>query len=306
MRFSAAFLSLLFLSIFSVEVIAQNGLPATETLYLRVEMKDGQVLVGRRLAMTTEDLVLETDQVGKLNIPLVSVREIREMSRRESRGKEFWHYNFSANQNLAAPNAFGLRKREWQYHNFMFAFNQLSYGITDWLSIHSAVELISPIFLGGFEEPGGPGFMLRPQVSWPLSQGKVAIGGGVMIAGLPFTGGVLDVTAPYLQISVGDRDNNLNIAAGKGFGNVFGPSIVYSAGGNLRLTKATSLISEHWFFGTSFDSVWVGSLGCRFSGERFAFSAALSTVADGWGFHVVPLPMLSLTSAIGAKNLRRY
>ena len=125
--------------------MAQPGRLALPTTYLRVEFKEGTVLSGCRLAMTETLLTLNVDRRGKLNIPLDEVREIREITRRQAAGKEFWHAHTAANQNQAGFTALGLRKGEVQYHNFMLGFNQVGVGITDRLTITAALELFSPI-----------------------------------------------------------------------------------------------------------------------------------------------------------------
>ncbi|MBX2928887.1 MAG: hypothetical protein KF852_13715 [Saprospiraceae bacterium] len=279
----------------------------TQGVMLRVEMKDGNVIVGRRLAMTEDDLILDTPAYGKLSIPLDDIREIREIPERDVVGGNYWHYNYAANQNFVSPNAFGLRKNEWQYHNFMLAFNQLSYGITDKLSIHAATELISPIVSFSEQEFGGPGYMIRPHYTFTVHPEKVAIGAGVTLIGVPFSEKFMDVAAPYVVVNLGNRNTYANISAGWAFGKrdnffFFEPQrsspLMLSAGGTVRLSKLVSLTTENWLWSNTFENLFMNTLGVALSGERVTWRIGLVGFGDSFGYFVAPIPVASLTARL--------
>jgi len=296
MRLTATLTTILLLLGLYPEAMAQPGRHALPTTYLRVEFKDGAVLSGRRLAMTETLLTLDVDRRGKLNIPLDGIREIREITRKQAAGKEFWHHHATANQNQAGFTAFGLRKGAVQYHNFMLGFNQVGVGITDRLSVFAAIELISPIIDNFDGRTAGPGFMVRTQYTHPFSDQKFHAGGGLLFMGLPYSGKPFDVAAPYLTASFGNNNNNISFSAGWAFGKEGGGTpLIYSVSGNLRISRVVILTSENWVWGDFWGNTLLNTLGFRFTGRRAAFTIAAVGSGDRWGYFVAPLPAGSLT-----------
>jgi hypothetical protein len=293
---------------FTAHITAQvQKTTVSQGVMLRVAMKDGRVVVGRRLAMTEDELFLDTPAYGKLSLPLDDISEIREIPEGDVVAGKYWHYNYAANQNFASPNAFGLRKGEWQYHNFMLAFNQLSYGVTDGFSIHVATELISPVISFSESDFGGPGYMIRPHFTFPVHPEKITIGAGIALMGIPFSEKFMDVAAPYAVVNLGNRNNYFNFSAGWAFGKkdnffFFEPQrsspLILSAGGAVRLSNLVSLTTENWRWSNAFESLFVNTLGVALSGERVTWRIGVAGFGDSFGYFVSPIPLASLTARL--------
>ncbi len=254
--------------------------------WLRVEMKDGSVFVGRRLAMTDEELILDTEGLGKLNLPLAGVREIREMGALPGR---FRFDNVAANQNILSPNAFGIRKGQKQYSNFMLGYNQLSWGLSERFSLYVGMELFTLLIAATDGEFVGPGILLRPHFSIPVKQDKLTLGMGIAAGGLIASGAL--GFAPYGSFALGDRDRNVNVNVGAGIGgDGFSPPF-FSVNGNLRLTPKFGLNMENWFFPSRFETVFINSFGVRIYGERASWSIALVGAGSEFFYELSPLPL---------------
>lgn len=299
-------LAFCFVSLLSYPAGAQPGRNEPDGVLLRVEMKNGNVFSGKRLAMTDTEIVIETGTLGKLNLPLIEVAEIREMQFGELVNGKFIPFNHQAHQNLASPTAFAMTKGSIELHNFMLAFNQVGFGINDWFSLHIATELISPIASLSDGDFGGPGLMIRPHFSYPIAPDKLTLGGGLAIIGVPFSGKPVDVIAPYAVFTVGNRNTHLNISAGWAFGkedpSFFFPPVpqqnhplIFSAGGQVRLGRTVAITSENWVWDNSFSTNFMNTLGVRLFGARAAWSIALMAVGDDDFYFVSPLPVASVT-----------
>jgi hypothetical protein len=285
---------------------AQPGRDAPEGVLLRIEMQNGDVYTGRRLAMTDEEIIINTATLGKLNLPLALVGEIRELQSGELLNGKFVPFNHQAHQNLVSPTAFAMSKGSVELHNFMLAFNQIGFGINDWFSLHVATELISPIASLSEGEFGGPGLMIRPHFSYPVAPDKLTLGGGLAIIGIPFSGKPVDVIAPYAVATLGNRHTHLNISAGLAFGKedpsfFFPPTpqrskpLIFSTGGQVRLGRSVAITSENWVWSDAFDTLFINTLGVRLFSTHAAWSVALlGTGGDGFYF-VSPIPAASVT-----------
>ncbi len=259
---------------------------------LRVEMKDGSVFIGVRLAMTDDELILDTESLGKINLPLAGIREIRELDAPPGR---FRYGNVAANQNILGPNAFGLRKGQKQYSNFMLGYNQMAFGLSDRFSLYAGIEVFS--LLVGIAEGDfiGPGMVLRPHFSFPLKQDKLTFGCGVLAGGIVGTGDGAFGLAPYGSIAVGDKDRNLNVNFGIGIGGGSVSPPFFAVNGNLRLTPGFGLNMENWIFPGRFETAIANSIGVRIYGERISWNIALLGAGSDFGYTLLPVPLGGLT-----------
>lgn len=290
-------------------LIAQTP-PQSEYARLIVTMKDGSRLKGTRLAMTDMHLVLETRVSGKLNIPLEDIAQIEEIAIEDIQDIRIGRRHFAANQMWVSFTPLGLSKGEGQYHNFMLLGNQFSYGVTDWLSLHTGMELFSslttPFRPANFSSI--PTYYLRPHVAFSSSESKLTLGGGIVMMGLWGRRGVVDIWTPYLGMAWGDRNAHFYFNTGWNIGrnpirsfpfDVPAFPFMLNAGWQARLSKIVVLSHENWFFDDGSSKVWAGVFGIRLLARRSAWNIGLAhTLADGF-FFVAPLPMASYTLKIG-------
>lgn len=259
-------------------------------VYLRVLMKDGSVFVGRRLAMTETELVMEMSSIGKVNLPLSDVSEIREIRLEETISK-FSLYNRAANQGILGTTAFGLKRGEKQYSNFLLGFNQLGFGLSDRVSLYTGVEIFSILAGLGAGEFIGPGFFFRSHYAFPSRGRSVKFGTGVALGGflgLPESYSAL----PYGVMTAGDEDNNFTAGIATGLISEINNPLLFTMAGNLRLSRSVGLATEHWISITGIDGLnTLNFAGVRFYGERISWKVSLVGVFSDFSFVVSPIPV---------------
>lgn len=259
-------------------------------VYLRVLMKDGSVFVGRRLAMTETELVMEMSSIGKVNLPLSDVSEIREIRLEETISK-FSLYNRAANQGILGTTAFGLKRSEKQYSNFLLGFNQLGFGLSDRVSLYTGVEIFSILAGLGAGEFIGPGFFLRSHYAFPSRGSSVKFGTGVALGG--FLGIPESYSAlPYGVMTAGDEDKNFTAGIATGLISEINNPLLFTMAGNLRLSRSVGLATEHWISITGIDGLnTLNFAGVRFYGERISWKVSLVGVFSDFSFVVSPIPV---------------
>jgi hypothetical protein len=270
------------------------GLPVTAQQALQVSLKNGLQLSGKQITQTDESLILDTPDKGKVNVPLLDIAEIREISPRD-----FVFTNLNSHQSFIGPTAYGLPKGGFQYSNFMLFFHQLGYGLNDHVTLFGGMELTSvlaSLTSGAFS---GPGIYLRPHFSTPIQSDKLSFGAGVLTYGALGTDFSLFGAAPYMSFSLGSPDRNLSTNIGLAFGTDIDPTLVFSIAGNYRINNKFGLMTEHWVFPADFSSSGlVSSLGCRLIGKRTAWNLALAAIMFDFGLEVLPFPFVGFTYGI--------
>jgi hypothetical protein len=262
-------------------------------IFLRVIMKDESVLIGRRLAMTENELVIEMSSIGKVNLPLSDVVEIREISFAETVSK-FSRYNRAANQGIIGTTAFGLNRGEFQFSNFLLGYNQIGVGIFDRVTLYAGVELISIIAGAASGEFFGPGIVLRTHYAFPSKNSLVRFGAGVAAGGI-LGGGETFVALPYGVMTLGDEDTNFTAGINLAFSGGFGAPALITLAGNKRLSRSVGLITEHWISVTGNDGlITLNMAGVRFYGGRTSWKVALVGAFDQFSFGISPIPLVGV------------
>lgn len=279
--------------IFVLQIIATK-IQAQEVqenpVYLRVLMKDESVFIGRRLAMTDTELVLDMSSIGKVNLPLSDVVEIREISFAETVSK-FSLYNRAANQGVIGTTAFGLKRGENQYSNFLLGYNQFGFGLSDRLSLYAGIEVISLLAGAASGEFIGPGFTLRGHYAFPSANKQVRFGAGVAVGGFLGLSETL-VALPYGVITTGNEDSNFTAGLSLGLSGELGIPALITLAGNHRLSRSVGLITEHWITISGSEGLaTLNMAGVRFYGDRISWKVALVGAFDQFSFVVSPIPI---------------
>ena len=257
-----------------------------------VETKDGSQYVGRLIKQDKDQIILRTESVGVLEIPLANVENIQfvgdgpiDTSRPGVASTSF--VNPNPHRYLFFPTAFNLERGELLYQNTYLLINSLGVGITDNFSISGGFE-ITTLFLGT------PVLYIAPKVSLPVSENfRLGLGGvyGTVAAFIDDFGGG---GAIYGMGTLGNRDRNATIGVGYTFfgGEIFNSPLL-TLDGMLRVSRRLSLITENWVLIEAPEASLL-SIGFRVMGEQIAGDIALlispSAIDDGF----IPIPYLSL------------
>ena len=257
-----------------------------------VETKDGSQYVGRLIKQDKDQIILRTESVGVLEIPLANVENIQfigdgpiDTSRPGIASTSFANPN--PHRYLFFPSAFTLERGELMYQNTYLFLNSLGVGITDNFSISGGLEFLS-LLNGG----GTPLIYIAPKVSAPLSENfRLGVGGAYVT--VPGNGGG-GLGLLYGVGTLGNRDRNATIGLGYAVSqealDSSSPLIAFS--GMLRVGRRLSLITENWILPGETDVPGLLSVGLRIMGQDIAGDIAFLIFPSE--FDTVVIPYLSL------------
>ncbi len=277
-----------------VTMACAQEVPDTSNIY-RIEMVNENVYIGNIISRDTEIIVFETQDLGIVNLPVNRIKKIEVIQKGRIIKGEYWFENPQATRYFWAPNGYGLREGEGYYQNVWVFFNQISFGITDEVSLGIGVL---PLFLIG----GGPTpVWITPKVSIPISQ-KVHVGGGALIGTIigEDTGGAFGIA--YGTSTFGTRDKNLSVGLGYGFADGDWsrvPTINVSA--MIRTGKRGYFLTENYLIGAGDETLALLSAGGRRVGKvSLDYGVIVPLALDLDSF--VAIPWLGISVTLGKKD----
>ncbi len=220
---------------------AQAETPDTARLW-RIATVDDNEYFGRILSRDSEQIVLQTENIGLITIRMQNIKSIREANPARMVNGAYWAENPQATRYFWGPNGYGLAQGEGYYQNVWVLFNQVSIGLSDNVSL--GVGMV-PLFL--FSGTATP-IWFTPKVSIPIKKDAFNLGGGMFIGTvIGEESGAFGIA--YGVATVGSRDKNLSVGLGYGF--VDGdwarrPAV--SINGMLRIGKKGYLLGESYLF----------------------------------------------------------
>ena len=241
-----------------------------EKMLSRIEMKEGNFIIGTIISETNDEITVETTTMGTVNIKRSDIKSIQKLDASRIKKGEYWFPNSNSTRYLFGPTGRNLEKGEGYFQNILIFFNSANYGITDWFSIGAGFESLSTF-------SGNPIILITPKIGFNITE-KLSAGGGFFY--LNAVGFDVDVSGgiAYGVVTYGSKDSNASLGTGWGFfRGDFGSEPVISLAGMHRVSRRLSLISENWFFPGA-DSYFL-TYGIRFMGER---------IAVDWASFIIP------------------
>lgn len=266
------------------------------TKTMRIETKDGNIYIGNLITEDSLTLVLKTDRLGVINIPLADIKSRTEMSDAKNVEGQFWLPNPQSSRYFWAPNGYGLEKGSAYYQNIWILYNQVSVGITDNFSIGAGML---PLFL--FAGASTPIFFV-PKISVPVVRDKLNIGTGA------FLGTVLGEDTGWFGLlygttTVGSRDKNFSLGMAYGFSqDQWMQSPIWNLGGMIRTGPKGYLISENYIISGSGATVVIVSLGGRTIIRNVGLDYSLWIPFNDEMDSFFAIPFLGITVPIGKKK----
>lgn len=232
-------LSLMFLSLtFSY---AQVDEPESDTSrYVIVELQNGKELQGTVLEQNLDGVKLLTDKGEERIIPWSSISSVKDVNPEDLIEGELFYHNLQATRYFFGPNGFALRQGEGYYQNTWIFVNQVSYGVSDNITVGFGIV---PLFLlAGTPSP----VWITPKVSFPVKEDVLNVGvGGLFGTVLGETGANFGIG--YGTATLGNRNQNLNISMGYGLSDgKWNDTPTWSVSGMLRISGNMYLISENY------------------------------------------------------------
>lgn len=239
-----------------------------------ITMRDGSSLVGRIVSVRADSVDFQTG-VGRMQVAIGDIREIRETDSSRMHDGTYWFPNPNATRLFFAPTGQMLKKGEGYFADYELFFPGVAYGITDNISIGGGVS----IFPAGLDEQI---YFVTPKVGMSFGE-QVHLAAGLLVAGTSGgTGGV-----GYAVGTLGDGDASGTIGLGYGFagGDIESKPLVM-LGGEKRISRRLALVTENYLLPISEDNL-VYSFGVRFMGEKLTTDLAIFNVS---GSGVIGLP----------------
>ncbi|MCX6255222.1 MAG: hypothetical protein NTV31_12190 [Bacteroidia bacterium] len=285
---------IIFVLLNNLQCFSQNIPDSTRTV--RVETIDGNVFVGYVITEDSSNLVIKTENLGDLKIPLNNIKSKTELKEVKKVGSEFWLPNPQSSRYFWAPNGYGLEKGSSYYQNIWILYNQFSFGLSDNFSMGAGML---PLFLfGGASTP----IWIVPKLSIPVVENKLNLGTGAFLGTIigEETGvfGLLYGTSTF-----GSRDKNLSLGLAYGFADGEWLKIpVFNVSFMIRTGPKGYFVSENYVITFDGEAVVLISAGgrsiIRNIGLDYSLWIPLGAVMDNF----VAIPFLGVTIPIGRKK----
>ena len=234
LHYCKIFFGFLFLFI-SISCLAQKSSEAsTDTVAYKITTKDGNQYVGTIEKQNSDSIVFKTKNLGVITIATNQVKSITEINPNQS-GVNGWPYQFQTANYLTLNSAYGLEKGEGYYQNIWILFNNVSYGVTDNISIGIGA-------LGTFLFTDFAPVWATARISAPVVKNKLNAGGGAIVGTAEGeTFGFL-----YGVATFGPRDRNISVGVGSGFVNDEFSDVYLNIDGAFRVSEKLYLIMENY------------------------------------------------------------
>ncbi|MBK9014473.1 MAG: hypothetical protein IPM82_10505 [Saprospiraceae bacterium] len=272
---------------------------AVDTSLVRIETTDGNEYIGTIVSQDDQVIQLKTQTIGIISIQKSIVVSVERVKKAEIRGHEYWFENpYATTRYFFNPSGYGLPAGEGYYQNAWILLNQVSFGITDNISLGVGTV---PTFL--FTLGSGDNYIpiwFTPKVSIPVKKDKVNVGVGALyltVLGEGADGGGGGIL--YGVSTFGPKDKNLSLGLGWGFSNEGGlgerPTISVSY---IRRSKPKwAFLTENYFISAGDDALVILSGGARYMAKKISIDfGGMTFIITGGDQDIVPIiPWLSLT-----------
>ncbi len=265
-----------------IDSVAINDSTVVHAIYLA----DGARLVGR-IMLVTADSVRVVSASATTMIARSAIREVRQYPTAEMRGGALWPENPHASRLIFAPTAIPLRPGEAYFSDFWVFLVSAGVGVTDRVTIGAGMSLVPGVSLDKNL------LFLLPKVA-VINQPKLKVAVGGLLARVGgFESGSQSLGILYGVATTGSRESNLTIGAGWGYvGGTLSNKPVLTLGGQHRVARRLSLISENWFFPFDNSSSGIISYGVRILGEKIAVDLAFAIPIDNGDAWLPGIPLL--------------
>ena len=237
-------------------------------------LRDGSTLVGRISAIGPDSLTMDASS-GTFTLSIASVTGVQYVSADRMKGGEYWFPNPNSTRLFFAPSGRMLDRGDGYVSDYEVFFPGAAYGVTDNVSIGGGVSLIP----AGLDEQF---FYLTPKIGGEVHENVNLAVGALVVGGIPdeSTVGVV-----YGVGTFGPPDASITAGLGYGFaGTTMASSPVAMLGGELRVARRVSLVTENYFISETHSTQSLFSYGVRLMGEKMTVDLALfNTVGSGAG-----------------------
>jgi hypothetical protein len=260
--------------------LLSKSAPERSDAISKIELKDGQTVLGRVVEQTAESVTIELPVGGRMVIDRESIHSLRSQpNAMVTESGEIWMPDPIPDRYLLIPSGVMLKQWEGYFTQAELSVSTLTLGVTDYLTI--VVGAVVPAWFVN----NGSNFIGGVKTGFPITKYLHLAGGteAFLIPGSSTTVGLL-----YGTGTVGTASSNVSLAIGGPYSNIqtcawtqsYGCNTkwsftdpVFILSGKLRVTRGLSLTTENWVItngSTRSSSEVVMSLAARAFGEKWA------------------------------------
>ncbi len=277
--------------------IAQTAQDTT-SIISQVQLKDGNAFVGTIVETNSSVLVIITERYGRLTLQQADISHVEVLNKAKMVDGALWGENLQATRHLWAPNGYGLKKGEGYYQNIWVLFNQVSVGLSDNFSMGIGTV---PLFL--FSGTATP-IWVTPKFSVPVKKDKLNMGGGALLGTV--IGDDISFGIAYGLTTIGNRDKNITLGLGWGFGNdgwASSPTITLST--LVRTGPKGYFVSENYYIDAGGEPLVLISAGGRRMINKFSLDFALAIPFSQDLDSFIAVPFLGFSVPFGHQKKRQ-
>ncbi|MDP6042304.1 MAG: hypothetical protein QGG64_27390 [Candidatus Latescibacteria bacterium] len=245
---------------------------------------DGSTNMGRIIRVGDQKIDFKTD-LGMVSIPISKIKHIEMMPATSIHKGEIWFTNPNATRLFFAPTGRMIKQGKGYFSDYYLFFPGFSYGLTDRFTLGGGVSIFPGV------DMNDQLFFITPKLGLVQNE-SVQFALGALIVRVPGDDGWDDdpegAGILYGVTTFGNPDASLTLGLGYGFvgGNLAERPMVV-VGGEKRLTRRMSFVSENWIY-PGIDEPLI-SYGLRFFGKRLSVDLAfLNIVGEEAIFPGVP------------------
>lgn len=249
-----------------------------------VRLRDGSTVLGRIQDPAADPLVVETSH-GTLRIPRSDMVEMSRVFPSSIQNGEYWPPSPNDSRLLFAPTGRMLKQGEGYFSNTYLFVQHVAGGVSNRFTLGAGMSLIPGVDIGDNV------FYVTPKLGIYNSE-RTNVAVGVLAGYLPGDGvdgesfGIL-----YGVSTFGSPDGHVTLGAGLGYANQnLGEDPVFMFGGEKRVSRRASLVTENYLFPTVEDDFNnIVSYGVRFFGEKLSVDLAfLNSIGPDTVFPGIP------------------
>ncbi|WBA40884.1 hypothetical protein [Hymenobacter canadensis] len=214
----------------------------------RVTLRSGSAFDGELTDRQPQRLQFLTKDLGVVQVERANIERLEELTSEVARRPANWHDIGNGNRLFFAPTARNLRKDEGNLQAISLYFLGANYGFTDNFSMGLMFSVIPTVPLQYQFLALTPKFSARISEKWHAGAGLLYL----RIPDFNDDNSSFGVGLAYGVATYGSSDNNFTVGLGYGFsGGDIGSTPVLQIGGQKRISRRVSLISENYIIANS-------------------------------------------------------
>ena len=259
--------------------------PKHDSVAVWIRTIDGNEYQGILEIQNSRELIIRTNNLGVVTIPMTHVRKIRQIDLKDLNSKFPSKSSAYDGRYYVGSSAMTMQKSEGYYHNSMILFNRLEYGITDWWTVGAET---------GFLDGNAPSAGLTTRLQIPLGTEFFHLGAkgffGVSMDDGPGINQVLGL-APF-----GPADRNVTVGLGYVFRNgEVSDGSTFQVSGDFRIRRRGALVFDVNLYEAGTEGLNFYMLGGRHHFRRVGLDYAVAVVHERYWGLAFPFPWIGLT-----------